>query len=588
MNVAVVMLVSLAALGLGFVVYGRLIARVFGVDETRTTPAISHKDGVDFVPTHPVVLFGHHFASIAAAGPIVGPTLALMFGFLPAWIWVVVGVVLIGAVHDFASLFVSMREGGRSVAEVARTTLGTAGFVLYAAFAIVLCILASAAFLDLTARSLTALYPLTALGLPPDQTLLATDATSGVVKARVGGIASTSVVIITLAAPLLGYLLYKRNIRVLSASLLALVLCVASIAIGFTWPITIDGKIWMMIVLVYTFVAGFVPVWVILQPRDFVNVQFLYVGLAVLVVAVIGCGIHGVKLDVPMMNLDAASNTPALGPLWPVLFVTIACGSVSGAHGLICGGTTCKQISNEGHARIIGYGGMLLEGLLAICVMLVLGAGLGFDGYKQAVWATGAPGAPVAFAAAVGTGIYKGLGSPAAHQDIVAYGTIFGIILLEGFLVTTIDTVIRLSRYLVEEVAAALLGERTPAWLKNRGVTMLLVIVPTAGLAFTNGYRAVWPLFGAANQLLAALTLTAVSVWLWKRKKKYLYTAIPAVFMTATTAAALLISLRKHLSAAKTQLGLAATALVLLALGVGVVVVTLRQVLGSERPKAES
>jgi carbon starvation protein len=298
---------------------------------------------------------------------------------------------------------------------------------------------------------------------------------------------------------------------------------------------------------------------------------------------VIGCGLHGVVVDVPMTNLDAAAEFPGLGVMWPFLFVTIACGSVSGAHGLICGGTTCKQLANEKHARLIGYGGMLLEGLLAVCVVLVITAGLGFDGYLDAVWSKTAAGAPVAFAVAVGRGIWKGIGSPDGHREIIAYGTVFGIILLEGFLVTTIDTVVRLGRYLVEECLTTLLGERVPLILKNRASTTAILIAPIAVLAFSSGYRIIWPLFGASNQLLAALTLIAASVWLWRAGRNFWYTALPAAFMTVTTLAALVISLSNYLAAGPPKIGLAITATVLIALGVCVVAVTAREVLRARR-----
>ena len=588
MNVGLVVLASLAILLLGMRGYSRLVGRAFGVDPARATPATVKNDGVDYVPTQPVVLFGHHFASIAAAGPIVGPTLALAFGFGPVWLWIVLGVVLIGAVHDFAALFIAVREGGQSVAEVARRTLGRAGFLLYAAFAVLLCVLVSAAFLDLTAKSLTALYPLDALGLAGHTSILSTVTVDGVEKARIGGVASTSVIVITAAAPLLGWLLYKKRLNGWLASAIALVACAASIWLGLAAPIGVDPKVWSVIILAYTLGAGYLPVWLLLQPRDFVNVQLLYVGLCTLVIAVLGCGLRGVVVDVPFTNLAAASDLPGLGAVWPFLFVTIACGSVSGAHGLICGGTTCKQLASEKHARLIGYGSMLLEGLLAICVVLVIAAGLGFDGYMEAVWSKKAAGAPVAFAVSVGRAIWKALGSPDAQREIIAYGTVFGIILLEGFLVTTIDTVVRLSRYLVEESLVTLLGERVPRVLRNRGVTTGLVLVPIALLAFTSGYRVIWPLFGASNQLLAALTLIAASLWLWRSGRNHWYTALPAAFMTVTTLGALVTSLADYLGASPAKLGLAATAMVLIALTLCVFAVTAREILRARRGDGEA
>src|SRR5690606_31840111 len=223
------------------------------------------------------------------------------------------------------------------------------------------------------------------------------------------------------------------------------------VGVGLALPLDLAPGTWMTTVLAYTVLAGFVPVWLLIQPRDFINVQFLYAGMTLMVLSLLGCGLHGVTLDLPAFNLAEAEQLPSLGMAWPCLFITIACGSVSGAHGLIAGGTTSKQVASEAHARWIGYGGMLLESLLGICVLLLLGGAVGYAGYRAAIWDEGAPGAAAAFALAVGQGLFQGLGSPAGGEWLVAFGTIFGMLLLEGFLVTTIDTVVRLARYLVEE-----------------------------------------------------------------------------------------------------------------------------------------
>lgn len=564
MNVGLVLILSLLWLGLGLFVYSRWLARWMGVDPSRPTPALVQRDGVDFEPAPPAVLFGHHFASIAAAGPIVGPALAAMFGFVPAWLWLLGGVVLIGAVHDFAALFVSMREGGRSIAEVARRVLGRAGFLLYAAFAVMLCILVGAAFLDLTARTLTSTLPLEVLGLDADQRLLATRIVDGRLHGRLGGVASTSVVLITLAAPALGWLVHRRGLGTLPAALGGAVVCTLSVAAGLVAPIDLAPTAWMVVVLVYTVLAGFVPVWLLIQPRDFINVQFLYAGLVLMLLSLLGCGLHGVTLDLPAFNLSEAEQLPSLGVAWPFLFITIACGSVSGAHGLIAGGTTSKQVASEAHARWIGYGGMLLESLLGICVLLLLGGAVGYAGYRAAIWDEGAPGAAAAFALAVGQGLFQGLGSPVGGEWLVAFGTIFGMLLLEGFLVTTIDTVVRLARYLLEEAWSAL----TPRPPPHRLVTTGLVVGPVALLAFTNGYTSIWPVFGGANQLLAALTLVAVTAWLADRRRAWWYTGLPAVFMVLTSIVALWGTFRRELAAGGLPVALASLVLVVLALGV--------------------
>jgi carbon starvation protein len=572
MNIGLVMGLLLLALLAGYFLYGRYIARLLGIDPNRPTPAVRFNDGVDFVPTKAPVVFGHHFASIAAAGPIVGPTLAVMYGFLPTWLWIIVGVIFIGAVHDFTALFISAREGGRSVAEVARRTLGKSGFIFFVAFAILLCVLVSAAFLQLTAIALTSLHPVSELGLPPDQTLVKTLDRDGVSYAKIGGIASTSVVIMTLFSPLVGFLLYKRQQRVSLMSGLALVICIVSVWVGVRIPMTLDPTVWMALIAVYTFFASWVPVWIILQPRDFVNVHLLYVGLAAMVLGIIGSGINGVQLSAPSFNITE-ETTAALGWAWPFMFVTIACGACSGAHALIAGGTTCKQLANEKHMLPVGYGGMLLESLLAICVTLIVLGGLGFEGYKEIVWPVDETGrlktgnAPLAFALGVGNILHTGIGLP------VVYGTIFGILMLEGFLITTVDTLVRLTRYLFEELWEAI-WPRVPGGLRNRFVNTAIVLVGVALLGFTNAYQTIWPVFGSANQLLAALTLIAITAWLFKRAKKVWFTALPAVFMVITTITSLALLLWRYISGK--NWALAAADVLLLALALGVVVMTLR------------
>lgn len=568
MNVGLVIVVSLIVLVLGYRYYGGFVARALGLDDRRPTPATRINDGKDFVPTRTPVLFGHHYASIAAAGPIVGPTLAVIYGFVPAWIWILGGVIFIGAVHDFASLYVTMREQGKSVAEVARSTLGRKGFLFYLSFALLLCVLVCAAFLQLAAIALTSKVSLADLGLPPDQTLLRTvTGEDGVVQGFLGGIASTSVIIMTLFAPLVGWLLYRRNAATPLMSLLALVIATGAVIVGFRMPLHMDPNTWMLILAGYTAVAAAIPVWIVLQPRDFVNVHFLYLGLAAMITGLVAAGFGGMRLDSPNFQFTPEAFA-AIGAVWPFLFVTIACGSVSGAHGLVCGGTTCKQVRSEHDSRVIGYGGMLLEAVLAVCVVLVILGGLGYSGYHSIVWPEAGRGnAPLAFALGVGKTLQMGFGLPAV------YGTLFGILLLEGFVITTVDTIIRLSRYLLEEFWATVIPNG-PAILRNKVLNSAIVVLAMVGLAFTNGYKTIWPIFGSANQLLAALTLIAVTAWLVKEGRRYLFAALPAVFMLVTTFASLALLLPGYIRGGKWAL--VAADVVLFALAVGVVVLTVR------------
>jgi carbon starvation protein len=571
MNIAVAMLLSIAGLTIGFFTWGKYVARKSGINPNLPTPAVRINDGVDYVPAKPIVLLGHHYASIAAAGPIIGPILALIYGFVPAWLWLMLGVIFIGAVHDFSALFVSVRENGRSIAHIAKKTLGNTGFALFLSFAILLIMLVNAAFLQLTAIALTSTYPISKLGLPPDQTLLKTTIVKGEIYGKIGGIASTSVIIITIFAPLVGYLLYKKHIKTYIASLIALSIVLISVMIGLEFPVSLNPQIWMVIILVYSFIASWIPVWIILQPRDFANVHFLYIGLAMMAVGLIGSGFAGIKIQAPAFNINSLSME-ALGPIWPFLFVTIACGAVSGAHSLIATGTTSKQLSNEKYAHLIGYGAMLLESLLGISVLLVMLSAVDFEHYKELVWPVEnghlkQGNAPLAFAVSVGKTLNNGLGIP------IYFGTIFGILMLEGFLITTIDTLFRLMRYFFEELWNVLFVKK-PAFLGSRMFNALLGIILTAILSFTNGYQKIWPIFGSANQLLAALTLVAVTAWFAQKSIKAYFAAIPAGFMIITTMASLSILLKRYIESR--NLTLTITDILLLSLASGVIVLTFK------------
>ncbi|MCS7230123.1 MAG: carbon starvation CstA family protein [Candidatus Kryptonium sp.] len=571
MNLALAMLLSVIGLLIGFFTWGKYVARKAGVNPNIPTPAVRINDGVDYVPTRPIVLLGHHYASIAAAGPIIGPTLALIYGFVPVWLWLLLGVIFIGAVHDFSALFVSVRENGRSIAHIARKTLGNTGFAFFLSFAILLIMLVNAAFLQLTAIALTSYYPISKLGLSPDQTLLKTTIINGEPHGKIGGIASTSVIIITLLAPLVGYLLYKKRVKTLIASFVALAIALISVIAGFEYPVTLEPKAWMIIILVYSFIASWIPVWVILQPRDFTNVHFLYIGLAGLILGILGSGFAGVKIQAPAFNINLESMQ-ALGLVWPFLFVTIACGAVSGAHALIATGTTSKQLANEKHAHLIGYGAMLLESLLGLSVALAILGAVDFEHYKELVWPMQdgnlrQGNAPLAFAVSVGKILNTGLGIP------ISYGTVFGILMLEGFLITTIDTLFRLMRYFFEELWNVLFVVK-PAILGSRVFNSILGIVLTALLAFSNGYQKIWPIFGSANQLLAALTLVAVTAWFAQKSIKAYFAAIPAGFMILTTITSLSILLKRYIESK--NLTLTITDLLLLFLALGVVFLTFK------------
>ena len=508
-------------------------------------------------------------AAVAGAGPIVGPTLGILYGIGPAWLWVVLGAIFFGAVHDFASLFASIRERGRSMAEIARKSLGDTGFIMFIIFTIILIILVTSAFLSLTAISLTSIYDLSQLGLKPGQTLLRTTVQNGTTMGVVGGIASTSVIVITLCAPVLGFLVTRKNIRTLYAYLIAAAICLVSILVGFKLPLGLSPTMWMLVISAYTLFACQAPVWLILQPRDFVNVQILYFGMAAMIAGIVVAGFQGLHVTAPVMNL--AQGSAKLGPVWPFLFITIACGAISGFHSLVSGGTSSKQVSREKDARVIGYGGMLLEGLLAVLVLVAVGSSLSYNEDISLTWPAVGKGNPIlAFALSVGHLLDNSIGVP------MAIGTVLGILTVEGFLITTLDSAVRLNRYLWEELWKMLFAGNPPAYMMkfwfNSGLSVFFMLL----LAFTNGYKLIWPLFGSTNQLLAALTLIAVTVWLNRAGKKSWYTIIPAVVMIATTIAALgyyLVS--KYIPTG--NIILAVTDIILLFLSVGVLVLSVKQ-----------
>ncbi len=562
MNVLLLLVVS----AVGFAVAGRFyssrIARNLGEDPSHPTPAVARNDGRDYVPTKTYVVFAHHFSAIAGAGPILGPTMALLYGFVPAWLWVVLGGIFIGAVHDYTTLFISMREGGKSMAEVARKTLGNSGFNLFIAFTIIMIVLVTSSFLSATAISLTSLWPLAKIGVKEGETFLKTAVRDGVVMGRIGGIASMSVIVITLCSPFLGWLIAKKGLKTVPSYLLASVICVGSVLLGLAYPITLTPTLWMVIISVYVLFAAGTPVWFILQPRDFINVQILYGGIILMVVSLLRTGFGGLQVAAPALNLE--EGVRHLGLIWPMMFCIVACGAISGFHCLVAGGTTGKQLARETDARRVGYNAMLLESLLAVCVLLAIGAAMNFADYKSIVWPLdpAVRSNPIlGFSLAAGQLFHRGLGIP------VALGTVFGILLVEGFVITTLDAAVRLNRYLFEELWA-ILFRKVPQLFRHYWFNSAISVLLMWALAYSNAFSALWPIFGTANQLLAALSLLAVSAWLLLRKKKAAFTLVPAVFMFLTTLASLGILMAGYIRQRNFVLIAADLLLFLLSLGV--------------------
>jgi carbon starvation protein len=373
-----------------------------------------------------------------------------------------------------------------------------------------------------------------------------------------------------LLAPLLGFLVTRKEIRTPLAFLLAALIGLISVWIGFMAPLALSPAVWMFVIAAYTLFACQAPIWLILQPRDFVNVQILYVGMALMITGVVIAGMNGLTVTAPTENF--AVGAAKMGPVWPFLFITIACGAISGFHALVAGGTSSKQLAREGQARAIGYGGMLLEGVLAVLVIIAIGSSLNFNEYLALVWPEVGKGNPIlAFALSVGNLLNSSIGIS------LALGTVMGILVVEGFLITTLDSAVRLNRYLFEELWKSLL-KSPPALLRkfwfNSGLSVVLMLI----LAFTNGYKLIWPVFGATNQLLAALTLVAVTVWLNRAGRKVWYTLVPALIMMTTTIASLIYYLViKYIPSGNILLSI--TDLLLLGMASGVLFLALKKLL---------
>ncbi len=522
--------VSLILFIVAYRYYGRFLERLWEISPERKTPAFEKQDGVDYIPAkHWTILFGHHFASIAGAGPILGPVIACMlWGWLPAALWIVFGSILLGGVHDFAALALSMRYKGRSLGEITETVMGRRGKVIFSLFLWFTLILVVAVFASVTANTFVK-EP--AIVIP----------TFGLI----------------LIAFLFGLLVYRLNCHYLYATLGALILLGFFFVLGdkfpFSFTVAEPLKLWIIILLVYSFIASVIPVNLLLQPRDYLS-SFLLVGGLVL-------GYAGLFTAKPVLNAPAYISFNAAagqGSLWPMMFVIIACGAISGFHSLVASGTTSKQITNERDAKKIGYGSMLTEGVLSILALLCVCAGLTWNragssfNYPE-LMATGD------WIGTFATG-YGQVTSKIFNPDV---GKMLAIVMINAFVLTTLDTATRITRYISEE----LFGD---SWkmkpFKNRFFATFFVVFIAGYLAFGN-WQKLWPVFGAANQLVAAIALFVAGLFLlFVRKKNSPATFLPAFFMFLTTITALLYQAQGFYRSRHFLLGNIAILLVVLAL----------------------
>ena len=529
MNSLVLLIVCVAILGIGYVCYGGWLCKQWGVGESKTeTPAHTMADGVDYVPAKAPVLMGHHFSSIAGAGPITGPIGAAMFGWLPVTLWILIGGIFFGGVHDFGALFASVRSKGQSIGEIISANMSKRAKQLFIIFSYLTLILVVAAFASIVASTFGAVYDESGA---LDMAKSATPATVAMIS-----------ILFILIAIVFGFCVYRRNMPMGIASVIGVLAIVLIMAIGMNFhPLYLSTKTWMWIVGLYITIASVTPVWILLQPRDYLSSFLLYFMMIVAAVGVIGSALMGhASLDIPAFTGFKDTLAPtgsSLGFMFPALFVTIACGAISGFHSLVGSGTTSKQLDNEKNARPIAYGGMLIECALAIVSLCAVGY----------IWSRYADGTTVVPTAVFATGISEmvatipGLGG-STH---VLYSLL--VLTVSVFCLTSLDTATRLARYMFQEFwlePGQTYKEATgyKAVLTNPVVSTVITVVLGIGLGLT-GYSKIWPLFGASNQLLAAIGLLAVATWLGKVGKNNKMFLFPMVFMLIVTITSLVQTL---------------------------------------------
>ncbi len=510
MNAALLAIIVLVLYFLAYRFYAKFLAdKIFRLKDDEVTPAHELNDGVDFVPSNKHVLFGHHFASIAGAAPIIGPAIAIFWGWVPAIVWVVIGTIFMGAVHDFSALVVSAREKGRSVGDLAGILVSPRARTLFLLIVYFLIFFVIAVFA----------YAIASLFVTFPQSVLPVN---------------FQIVV----AVIIGLLFYKKGVPILWPSIFALITLYGMIWLGTIIPIEIPAVMgsqivtWILLLLLYSFIASVLPVWTLLQPRDYINGHQLILGLGLLF---IGIMVAHPQMQAPAINLNAEGGVP----LFPFIFVTIACGAISGFHGLVSSGTTSKQLNRIKDSKMIGYGGMLGEGTLAMIATLAVAAGI-----SKADWLTHYE----TWDLAANSGIINFVRGSSTFLDALHLPPVFGDTLISviviSFAATSLDTATRVQRLIIGELGSSY--KIKP--LKNRYVGAFLAVVPALLLAMLaeapdkgmgSGGFLLWPLFGAANQLVAGLTLLVATFYLWKSGRPVVYTLIPMIFVVLMTIAAM-------------------------------------------------
>lgn len=514
MNGLLMIIIAIVILLAAYLIYGRFLAKTWGIDPKAKTPAYEFEDGVDYVPADTNVVFGHQFASIAGAGPINGPIQAAIFGWVPVLLWVLVGGIFFGAVQDFASMYASVKNKGRTIGYIIEEYIGKTGKKLFLLFTWLFCILVVAAFADVVAGTFNGFN-------------VAADGTSTTIPAN-GSVATTSMIFIVEAVAL-GFLLRYGKLHKWINTAIAIVMLIAAVAIGLLCPMYLSQSTWHIIVFIYVLVASVVPIWALLQPRDYLNSYLL---IAMIVAAVVG-----IIVAQPSINLPAFTSFVVDGQsMFPILFVTIACGAVSGFHSLVSSGTASKQIKNEKNMLPVSFGAMLMESLLAVISLIAVASFTSIAQASDMGYTT-----PTQIFAGGVSNFLEVVGLP---KDIV-----FTLINLavSAFALTSLDSVARVGRlsfqelFLDKSIKDEDMGPVRKVLTNKYFATIITLVL--AYLLAKAGYASIWPLFGSANQLLSALALVACAVFLKRTKRKNFMLWIPMFVMIAVTFTALAMTI---------------------------------------------
>lgn len=536
MSAILILIIAVALLACGYIFYGSFLAKQWGVDPSHETPAHTSYDGKDFVPANPAVLMGHHFSSIAGAGPINGPIQAAVFGWVPVFLWVVIGGIFFGAMHDFGALFASIRHNGGSIGEVIKGNMGVKAQRLFTIFALLVLILVIASFTAVVAGTFVSVQDAAGNALP--FITVGRDNVTGNAST-----ATTSLLFIVIAF-IFGFFVYRKNAKIGPATIVGVIGIVVITIIGLNVGVNMSRTAWVIFIALYVMLASLLPVWMLLQPRDYLSSFLLYGMMAVAFVGIIG---SGMKVELPAYTGWTASS----GTLFPTLFITVACGAVSGFHSLIGSGTTSKQLDSEKDAKVIGYGAMIVESALAIIALIAVGVV-----YKETNIGGGekfllsAP--PTIFAGGIATMVATMFGGVADFTNPV-YDVTYTLLTLavSVFALTSLDSGTRLARYMFAELfvpEGKTRDDLTGAakFFSHPFVATGVMVVIGCGMGFM-GLSQIWGVFGAANQLLAGIAMLAVATWLGNIGKNNKMFFVPMVFMLAATITSLCMTIIKKI-----------------------------------------